>query len=499
MFAARLIAFALLAWLAGRVLYNLFFHPLRRFPGTLLCRATPLPRMYTRFSGQAPFHSHALHKRYGKVVRVSPNELSFAAADAWKDIYGHGAKGSMSRELRNRPKTSEIEPSLIAIVDEAEHRRVRNIFTPAFSQRSLKEQEPLLLKHINLLVEKVREKSAESGGVIDICNFFNFTTFDIMGDLAFGKPLGLLERAEYNPWVRSTFAGIKMFSLRSAITYYVPVIDYVMPLLLPRSLQEKRRAHLKYSADQVRERLDKQITDRPDIWTLVLRSYAGEGKEDGVRLSMGEMESNASLFMIAGTETTATLLSGATYLLLTHRHHLDRLVGEIRTAFRRKEDMTIDALPRLRFLNAVIDEAFRLYPPVADAQFRCTPAEGAHIAGRFVAGGATVFVTQYATYRSPENFADPDEFVPERWLPPDEAGAEKYAGDDRRAFQPFSVGPRNCLGMNLAYHEIRLMLSYLLWNFDIELCKESENWMDQQVFVLWSKHPLMVKVTPVAG
>lgn len=79
----------------------------------------------------------------------------------------------MSRELRNRPKTSEIEPSLIAIVDEAEHRRVRNIFTPAFSQRSLKEQEPLLLKHINLLVEKVREKSAENGGVIDICNFFN--------------------------------------------------------------------------------------------------------------------------------------------------------------------------------------------------------------------------------------------------------------------------------------------------------------------------------------
>lgn len=52
---------------------------------------------------------------------------------------------------------------------------------------------------------------------------------------------------------------------------------------------------------------------------------------------------------------------------------------------------------------------------------------------------------------------------------------------------------------SLAYHEIRLMLSYLLWNFDIELCKESENWMDQQVFVLWSKHPLMVKVTPVAG
>ncbi|EKG12580.1 PAS domain-containing protein [Macrophomina phaseolina MS6] len=452
--------------------------------------------MYARLAGQTPFQSRALHERYGKVVRVSPNELSFTDADAWKDIYGYGNKEVLGREPNNAPKIREQEPSLVAIVDPDEHRRVRNMFNPAFSQRALKEQEALLLKHINLFVDKVREKSAENAhGVIDLCNFFNFTTFDIMGDLAFGAPLGLLERAEYTSWVRNAFAGMKLFAIRSAISYYFPPIDYVMPLLLPRSLKRKRAAHMRYAADQVRERVARK-TDRPDIWTLVLRS-------EKVSLSEGEMESNAGVFMIAGTETTATLLSGATYLLLTHPAALARLVREIRGSFDRRELMSIEALQRLPWLNAVVDEALRCYPPVPDSLFRRVPPEGATIAGRWIPGGATVQLTQWAAYQTEEYFRDAHRFAPERWLAGGDEGDgaeyQKYSGDERKVFQPFGVGPRSCLGMNLAYHEIRLMLSYLLWHFDLELCKESENWMDQKVFVLWSKNPLMVKVKPVEG
>ncbi|GME28656.1 PAS domain-containing protein [Neofusicoccum parvum] len=449
--------------------------------------------MYYRLAGRSPFHSHALHKRYGKVVRVSPNELSYIDADAWRGIYGHG-NTALPRDTRATPRARDNEPAMISIDDMEEHRHQRNIFSPAFSNRALKEQEPILLKHINLFVKRVREKGVSaSGRGIDLVQWLNFTTFDIMGDLAFGKPLGLLENAEYTPWVRNTFAGIKIFALRSAIAYYVPSVDRLIPLFMSRSLQEKRRAHVKYTADQVHARLARQ-TDQPDIWTLVLRSY--EGMNKNVRLTMGQMESNASLFMVAGTETTATLLSGAVYLLACRPAALDRLTKEIRGTFARKGDMTIDSLPRLPFLNAVVEEAFRLYPPVPDAQFRRTPREGAEIAGELVPGEATVFMTQYAAFRSPENFEAPDEFLPERWLPDAD---ERFARDDRKVMQPFSVGPRNCLGMNLAYHEIRLMLSYLLWHFDLELCKESDDWMDQKVYALWAKKPLMVKVTPVGG
>jgi cytochrome P450 len=87
------------------------------------------------------------------------------------------------------------------------------------------------------------------------------------------------------------------------------------------------------------------------------------------------------------------------------------------------------------------------------------------------------------------NFTDPLEFRPERWL-----GDPKYQHDRREALQPFSIGPRNCLGKNLAWHEMRLMLATVLLHFDLELCDESTAWADQKVYVLCEKGPLMCRL-----
>jgi cytochrome P450 len=103
-----------------------------------------------------------------------------------------------------------------------------------------------------------------------------------------------------------------------------------------------------------------------------------------------------------------------------------------------------------------------------------------------------VSVTQYSTYRSPTNFKNPDSFVPERWMK-----SPEYATDRKSALQPFSVGPRNCVGQNMAYHEMRLVATKLLYNFDFELTEGAGGWAEgQRVFALWEKRPLdlLVKV-----
>jgi len=107
-----------------------------------------------------------------------------------------------------------------------------------------------------------------------------------------------------------------------------------------------------------------------------------------------------------------------------------------------------------------------------------------------------VSISQYSTYRSTLNFADPDTFHPERWLPSTSPLYNPaFAADQKAALQPFSVGSRNCLGKNLAYHEMKLVLAKLLWNFDFELCKESDGWAEtQKVFSMWEKKPLMAKL-----
>ena len=93
-----------------------------------------------------------------------------------------------------------------------------------------------------------------------------------------------------------------------------------------------------------------------------------------------------------------------------------------------------------------------------------------------------VSYANYAACRSPLNFASPDAFLPARWL--------SSASEDRRdALQPFSLGPRNCIGQRLAWAETRLILAKLLWHFDVEEVEEKRlvDWSKQKTYTLWEK------------
>lgn len=110
----------------------------------------------------------------------------------------------------------------------------------------------------------------------------------------------------------------------------------------------------------------------------------------------------------------------------------------------------------------------------------------------FLAGCTYTNPSDWAAYHSSANFKDPYDFVPERWL-----GDEIYKEDHRDCYKPFSLGPRNCIGQALATAEIKLTVTRLLWNFDIELCDESKAWLaDAKTFGLWEKGPLMITYVP---
>jgi cytochrome P450 len=206
-------------------------------------------------------------------------------------------------------------------------------------------------------------------------------------------------------------------------------------------------------------------------------------------MSDEEIKETSGLIILAGSETSATVLSGAMYHLLQNPSWMTKLQDEVRTAFKTESELTFTSTSQLKILNAVINETFRVYPPIPGSLPRVSPKEGATVAGAYIPPGTKIGIPQYAAYRSSRNFTDPDTFAPERFL-----GDEKYAEDKRSVIQPFSTGPRNCIGKSLAYAEVRTILAKLVWTFDFEMMDTSRDWEKQKVFILWSKPSLMVKL-----
>lgn len=102
---------------------------------------------------------------------------------------------------------------------------------------------------------------------------------------------------------------------------------------------------------------------------------------------------------------------------------------------------------------------------------------------------------QYATFRNPDHFHLPDQFIPERWLSPSHPRYDsRFANDNKAVFKPFSHGSRDCIGKNLAYTEMRLLAARVLRRYDVVVEGQSDWLSKQRTFTLWEKGPLDVQL-----
>ena len=270
---------------------------------------------------------------------------------------------------------------------------------------------------------------------------------------------------------------------------------HLAPIMLPIMLRSKAYKLRMKSVETTRATVLKRMatkTERKDFMFYALRAM--DKGDPATMMSQEEIVATFEVLMVAGSETTATLLSGVTYQLLKSPEVMKKLVAEIRSSFAHSHEITLASVNNLTYELAVLDEALRIMPPVATALVRLVPpGPGEIVGGYFVPGGTRVGIPSWAACRSPLNFRDPELFIPERWL-----GDARYAEDRREASQPFNVGPRGCIGRNLAYAEMRIVLARVLFEFDLELMESSKSWLeDLKNFTLWQKDPLMVKLKPV--
>jgi cytochrome P450 len=179
------------------------------------------------------------------------------------------------------------------------------------------------------------------------------------------------------------------------------------------------------------------------------------------------------------------------WYLVTNPTTLKKLTTEIRTQFQHPTEITMASVNRCKYLFACIEETLRIYPASPATHQRYVPPGGMEINGRFVPEDTAVGIAIFAAANTTFNFKDPEKFVPERWTGEDPA----YRDDKKEALQAFSFGPRNCIGRNLAYVEMKLILARLVWHFDLENCTEGD-WRHQKIYLIWAKSPLMIRLMP---
>ncbi|GAB1211244.1 hypothetical protein ATERTT37_000357 [Aspergillus terreus] len=477
-----------IAGLVCRIVYRVLLHPLSKYPGPKLAAISNLPYIKWSVTGQLHSRIRELHERHGDVVRIRPNSLTFNDPQAWTDIYGH--RKASAPPFRKDPEfyipSSNGSTNLINS-SEVDHARQKRLLTHAFSERSLRDQESLVMAYIDLFITRLGELANNSQD-LDLLHWLNYLTFDIVGDLAFGEPFGCLKDSAYHPWVAILFQSIKTGALLRALTIY-PTLAKIIRYFMPKSLLRKRADHYRLSKEMVTRRLDMDTT-RPDFISYILKYNDERG------MSRSEIEVNAALLIAAGSETTATTLSACVYYLQKNPECYKALTEEVRQAFSTDEEITFLAAGKLPYLNAIIEESLRMYPPAPAIGPRLVPEGGAVVNGEHIPGGVSVSVAHYPTFRSSSNFAEPDSFLPERWLRDKEDS--RFRNDKREALQPFSYGPRACIGRNLAYAEMRTILSKLIWHFDITLNPRTTDWDNARSYIVWENKPLWVRLTPTS-
>ena len=214
--------------------------------------------------------------------------------------------------------------------------------------------------------------------------WFNFTTFDIVGDLALGESFGNLNHGRYDGWISVIFAQFKLAAL--AVSFRFFGLAEVLRAMLPKSAIEKRRKHAETANGKIHRRIEQESNidqQRNDFMTYVRRYSDQKG------MSLLEIEATFRALVVAGSETTATALSGILGNLLQAPEAMAQLREEIRKSFSHESEVTADNVEGLPYLNGVIQEGLRLCPPVALGMPRLVPEGGSTVSGNMLPGGVS--------------------------------------------------------------------------------------------------------------
>lgn len=528
------------------VVHRLKPDPLHDIPGPWLAKYTCLLLAYHTRTGKRYLYVDTLHKQYGPFVRITPNQVSCASPTAPNIIYAQGS-ASLPKTPFYRAFYVDGSPSLFSTQDRAGHASKRRVLAHPFSYASVKQFEGWIRKS---LVKMVKGLDARAGGLgvnaetpgraqgstpnTDVLMWLNYMTFDVISDLAFGESLGMLDRAsdvlvspqdtvhpKNAPGVAAmidyrgrtaAFLGLFPFMLPGSLL--AGIARWIPDQFVQRGLQGTQT--LSYIAQRcVKRRVeDAGMTRRGDLLDRLLEDMRNkQGSEEDV--SEADVVTDAMLLLTAGSDTTANSTAAILYWIYRSPRVLSTLRAELLSALASQpsailppstdfDDLDIqvdddtttipyhDQLKGCKYLQATIDEGLRMFATNAFGLPRMVP-EGASVTieGRTFYENTELSAPAYTIQHDPTVWGDPNVFRPERWLDSPGGGElSTQASELKKYLLTFGMGPRACIGKNLAYLQMQLLVATVVLRYDLSLrdgeLKSVEGFMHKPVD-LWAK------------
>ncbi|KAI8963127.1 cytochrome P450 [Daldinia sp. FL1419] len=436
---------------SSMVIYRLFFHRLRKFPGPLDLKVASFFSAI-RVAKEAKYHRNieAMHDKYGDFIRVGPRHLCVVRKSAIPIIYGPNTnchKSTWYSGSHADPKKTSVNGSR----DPIDHKRRRKAWDRGLSIKSLQIYQPRIRAFVKELDRQIAQRQ-----VIDVTAWSMYLSFDIMGEVGFGESFGCVSSGMKNPAIKAVHDHMHVLGLLSHVPWLLNIFGRIP------GASRAYHPFFNYCQSQIdKKRQTLDLEKHPqDIFSWLLKAVV----EKDISASPTEkaLLEDARTFIIAGSETSATVLACVLFYLVKFPRVMKKLQAQIDDVIPTPADWTYEKVKTITYLDNVIDETQRLKPALLTGGQRVTPPEGIQVDEQFIPGNVSVFVPIELIQNDPRYWKQNKEFIPERFgelsVPMETNGAP---------YLPFSHGTYSCPGKNLAMITLRIAISSLVQHYDI--------------------------------
>ncbi|EFX88290.1 hypothetical protein DAPPUDRAFT_311602 [Daphnia pulex] len=432
----------------------------------------PIPifgNLWGIWKANIPEYDVALVKQYGKVFGyfdgLLPN-LWITDADMIKAICVKDFEHFVDR--RSFGIQTKVMRKWMMLMKGQEWKDIRSSVTPAFTTGKIKRMSGLIRDCVSNLSDQM-SRLTESDGKIDSKLVFSAYTMDVIARCAFGLKIDNLGSKD-DQFMKNAAYILNPPANKSPIV----LLPFVYPKLLSSLstyaerllITKEHRFFFKLLEDVLKDRSQSKEKFH-DFIELADEAISDFTKEvDGKTVPMWSREeideiimAQSTIFMLAGFDTTATTLTNTCFQLARNPEIQEKLYESIVTKMEDYDEVCHDMVQDMPYLEMVIQEVLRYYPPLTRVERECTK-DYSYDNGRIqIKEGQMVTIPAFALHHMEEYYPDPEKFDPERWTPENKAKRNPYA------YLAFGIGPRSCIGMRFALEEMKIAICAVVQKF----------------------------------